>query len=90
MSIMMGWLLIFFAPALSNQELKVTYSADDFDVIVLTLKSYHTESSIKEFKGWLRKGSVPLLSLQNGVDNENCLAKHVGKYKYWCSRYLYF
>ncbi len=46
---------------------------DDFDLIILAVKSYHTETAGREV---LEAGGagVPLLTIQNGVGNEEALA----------------
>lgn len=47
-------------------------AVDDFDLIMLTIKGTQTESLLHQIHDWLNAGSkqVPILSLQNGIDNE--------------------
>jgi 2-dehydropantoate 2-reductase len=53
-------------PACHHQDLVRNYQADDFDLIVIALKSTATSTVMAELSEWLRAGSVPVLSLQNG------------------------
>ena len=66
-------------PAFDHQALMRTCRADDFDLIVIALKSTATDSVMVELSEWLQGGSVPVLSLQNGVDNEQRIAREVGE-----------
>lgn len=50
------------------------------DLILFCVKSYHTESAIRQALPMVGKETV-ILSLQNGVDNEEKLASIVGKEK---------
>lgn len=43
------------------------------DLVILTVKSYQTEDALADLGGLLRRG-IPVLSLQNGVGNEETLA----------------
>ena len=70
--------LIHRPEAFSHQQLVARFHPDDFDVIVIALKSTATESVVDELGAWLRQGRVPVLSLQNGVDNEPLLAEAIG------------
>ncbi|MFC6671519.1 ketopantoate reductase family protein [Marinobacterium aestuariivivens] len=54
------------------------YGPDDFDVALLALKSTATAPVLEELSGWLKPGRLPVLSLQNGVDNEPLLAEALG------------
>jgi 2-dehydropantoate 2-reductase len=47
-----------------------------FDLIILTVKAYDTYSAMETLR--LVKGEVPVLSLQNGLDNEVKIAKPIG------------
>ncbi|MBP0047978.1 2-dehydropantoate 2-reductase [Marinobacterium sp. AK62] len=73
--------LQFQAPvdALSMHELLAQRQCDDYDLIMLTLKSGATAHWLNEAKDWLLQGSAPILSLQNGVDNEPLIAGVVGE-----------
>ena len=66
-------------PACHHQDLVRNYQADDFDLIVIALKSTATSAVMTELSEWLRAGSVPVLSLQNGVDNEPLISEVVGE-----------
>jgi len=61
-----------------HQQLVNQYKPDDFDVIVISLKATATASVVEELGAWLNQGRVPVLSLQNGVDNEPLLAEAIG------------
>lgn len=61
-----------------HQQLVTRYQPDDFDVIVITLKATATASVVSELGAWLKQGRTPVLSLQNGVDNEPLLAEAIG------------
>lgn len=52
----------------------------DFDVIVLTVKSAATREVAKQLDAWFRSRGhrVPVMSMQNGVDNEGELADVLG------------
>lgn len=67
------------APALDHATLIQSYHPDDFDLVVMTLKSTATEPVMEELGDWLSRGSVPVLSLQNGVDNEPLIADRLGE-----------
>lgn len=64
--------------ALSQDQWKEEYNCSDFDLIILTLKSNVTETLMHEMADWLREGSCPILTLQNGVDNEIHISNIVG------------
>lgn len=66
-------------PALDHGELIRRYHPDDFDVVVLTVKSTATDTVMQELGTWLKQGQVPVLSLQNGVDNERRIADTLGE-----------
>lgn len=71
--------LLFHRPeACDHQQLIAGFHPDDFDVIILGLKATATTSVVSELGEWLRQGRVPVLSLQNGVDNEPLLADAIG------------
>lgn len=54
------------------------YKASEFDLIILTLKAHSTADFVKEMGSWLTSHPTFILSLQNGVDNENTLADLLG------------
>ena len=66
-------------PALSQGALLAEGHAADFDVIALTIKSGGTEVLCAEIGDWLAAADTPVLSLQNGVDNEPCIERTVGR-----------
>ncbi len=67
------------APAAhDHQELVTQYKPDEFDLIIIALKATATASVVSELGDWLKQGQTPVLSLQNGVDNEPLLAETVG------------
>ncbi|KEA65714.1 2-dehydropantoate 2-reductase [Marinobacterium lacunae] len=52
--------------------------ASEFDLIMLTLKSGATDGILTQLDTWLSHANTPILSLQNGVDNESRIAQSVG------------
>lgn len=70
-------------PAYDHDYLLQHHQADDFDVIILALKSNLTEHFIEQFRRWLSVAKVPVLSVQNGVDNEIMLAAVLGEVRVW-------
>lgn len=70
--------LVHRPEAFDHQQLIARFHPDDFDVIVLALKATATAPVVEELGDWLTKGRVPVLSLQNGVDNEPLLADAIG------------
>ncbi|PHQ25837.1 2-dehydropantoate 2-reductase [Marinobacter guineae] len=71
----------FPVQAMDHAGVVARYRPDDFDVVVVTLKSTATETMLKELGPWLFHGKVPVLSLQNGVDNEPELASLLGEHR---------
>ena len=69
----------FPVKAMDHSTVVARYRPDDFDVVVVTLKSTATEAMLEELGPWLYHGKVPVLSLQNGVDNEPELAALLGE-----------
>lgn len=68
-------------PACDHTELIRQYAPGDFDLIVVALKSTATEAVMAELSDWLKRGTAPVLSLQNGVDNEPLIASTVGEHR---------
>ena len=64
--------------ALSMAALMQQHACDDFDLIMLTLKSGATEDWLEQSGDWLAGSDTPVLSLQNGVDNEPRIAARIG------------
>ncbi|MBK8454699.1 MAG: 2-dehydropantoate 2-reductase [Thiofilum sp.] len=62
-------------------ELHQTYPAHEFDLIILTIKAGATAQWRNSWKNWLTATDTktPILSLQNGVDNERLIAEVVGR-----------
>ncbi|MGA2938748.1 MAG: ketopantoate reductase family protein [Syntrophobacteraceae bacterium] len=48
------------------------------DLIILCVKAIDTETIARQLADWLGEFSTPVLSLQNGVDNEAVLTRHLG------------
>jgi 2-dehydropantoate 2-reductase len=73
----------FNAPvnAHSVDSMMQNISVDDIDLIILTIKGTQTESLLNQISPWLNSGSrqVPMLSLQNGIDNEAMIEQTLGK-----------
>lgn len=67
------------APAFDHDSLMQHHQPDDFDLIIVALKSTATPPVLEELGGWLARGRAPVLSLQNGVDNEPLIAGVVGE-----------
>ncbi|MEJ2590800.1 MAG: 2-dehydropantoate 2-reductase [Candidatus Thiodiazotropha sp.] len=64
--------------AVDQASLIESRAADDFDLILLTVKAGSTASLMASLQPWLAGGHTPLLSLQNGVDNESVIASRIG------------
>lgn len=64
--------------ALSMEELLAQRSCSDYDLIMLTLKSGATADWLAQSRDWLAQAKTPVLSLQNGVDNEPLIAAQIG------------
>jgi 2-dehydropantoate 2-reductase len=64
--------------ALDQTDLLNNYNCDDFDLIVLTVKANASQDIISQSRHWLSRGNTPVLSLQNGVENEQLIAEAVG------------
>ena len=64
--------------AIDQKRLVEIYDADDFDLIILTVKAGSTDEVMTALQPWLAQVQTPLLSLQNGVDNEIIIASHIG------------
>lgn len=64
--------------AVDLKGLVTQHKCEDFDLIILTVKSIATAEVMSELSDWLREDDCPILSLQNGVDNEQIIADYVG------------
>ncbi len=73
--------LHFNAPvdALSMDTLMARQNCADYDLIMLALKSGATADWLAECRPWLQQAQTPVLSLQNGVDNEPLIAEAIGQ-----------
>lgn len=65
--------------ACDQQQLLQEYPAAQADLIILSLKASQTASLLDELHDWLQAADTPVLSLQNGVDNEIHIAAHIGQ-----------
>ena len=72
--------LHFCAPveALSMEQLLAQHTCADYDLIMLALKSGATRDWLDTCAEWLQPANTPVLSLQNGVDNEPLIASAIG------------
>ena len=66
-------------PAFDLQGIMTQRSSTDFDLLVLTVKSSDTADILSQLSQWLSNSQIPVLSLQNGVDNEARIAEVVGQ-----------
>ncbi|MBT3048656.1 MAG: 2-dehydropantoate 2-reductase [Candidatus Thiodiazotropha sp.] len=64
--------------ALDQAVLVNSLNADAFDLIILTVKAGATDAVMSSLHPWLAIADTPLLSLQNGVDNEIIIESRVG------------
>ena len=65
--------------ALSVEQLLATTRADEFSLIILAVKAGATRSLLDRLRDWLGdETGPPILSLQNGIDNERTIAATVG------------
>ncbi len=60
------------------ESIAAALAADSYDLAVLTVKSYDTAAAIDEICQVARGAAPPVLSLQNGVGNEDALAAGLG------------
>ncbi len=67
--------------ARSIEDMMQQINIDDIDLILLTIKGTQTESLLNQIEHWLNSGTrnTPLLSLQNGIENEALIEKVLGK-----------
>lgn len=73
--------LQFDAPviAVSQEDLCLNYQASDFDLIIFTTKAAATAPLCAALHDWWQAAETPVLSLQNGVDNELEIERSVGQ-----------
>ncbi|RTE66397.1 2-dehydropantoate 2-reductase [Amphritea opalescens] len=65
--------------ALDIDQLQSRFQCQDFDLILLTLKAGATASILTQLADWLNTAETPVLSLQNGVDNEPVIEQALGR-----------
>jgi 2-dehydropantoate 2-reductase len=53
-------------------------SPGEVDLVLLCVKAMDTEAIAKQLAEWTESAPTPVLSLQNGVDNETALARELG------------
>ncbi|MES9946115.1 MAG: 2-dehydropantoate 2-reductase [Candidatus Thiodiazotropha sp.] len=64
--------------AVDQMELVETLAVDSFDLVIVTIKAGATAEVMTFLHPWLCIANTPVLSLQNGVDNEITIASQVG------------
>jgi 2-dehydropantoate 2-reductase len=64
--------------AVDDSTMQTQYRCSDFDVLVLCMKSQDTAGWLDSKSVWMAEGATPVLSLQNGVENEAELSKVLG------------
>lgn len=64
--------------AVSESDVLARYSAGEFDLILLCFKAFDTLDWLVRMTDWLETAATPVLSLQNGVDNEPLIAAQIG------------
>ncbi|TVQ73739.1 MAG: 2-dehydropantoate 2-reductase, partial [Oceanospirillales bacterium] len=65
--------------AVDETSLLKAFKANDFDLIILCFKAFDTAGWLSRMGEWLQTATTPVLSLQNGVDNEALIAEKIGK-----------
>lgn len=66
--------------AVSIDALIKGHTPSEYDLVILTTKAGSTQSILDDLKDWLADAdALPILSLQNGVDNERQIAAVLGK-----------
>lgn len=67
--------------ACSLDEAMNRSSADEIDLIMVAIKATQTEATLDQMQDWLKQDGceTPLLSLQNGVDNEPFIESKIGR-----------
>ncbi|MBM96520.1 MAG: 2-dehydropantoate 2-reductase [Oceanospirillaceae bacterium] len=53
------------------------HHCDDFDLIVIALKAAATRPVMEQLHDWLQAAQTPVMSIQNGVNNEAEIAHHL-------------
>lgn len=65
--------------AIDQHSLLHQHSSGDYDLIILTVKANVTDEIIELAGDWLSESNTPVLSLQNGVENEQLIANAIGE-----------
>lgn len=65
--------------ACNEEELIRDHQCSDFDLIIITFKTTSTEASLQRLSAWLSSSDTPVMSLQNGVDNEKSIEAAIGR-----------
>ena len=55
------------------------HECNSFDLLILGAKGGATAPMLDEMQSWLEKGNVPILSIQNGVTNEELIEQQIGR-----------
>lgn len=71
--------------AFSMQEIMDQFSIDDFDLVMITIKATETDNILQQTHQWLNSGekNTPILSLQNGIDNEAIIESYLQSDRIW-------
>ena len=69
--------------AVNHQNLQLDFQSNQFDLVIICLKANQLLTVLSELGNWLKLSQCPILSLQNGVDNESVLADTFGKHRVW-------
>lgn len=65
--------------ALNLDQLFQKKNCDHYDLVILTTKGEATKSILDDLEAWFVDSNTPILSLQNGVDNEALIANIIGE-----------
>lgn len=68
-----------FVDAVDQTTLMAKHACNEFDLIIFTVKTNASREILADAEKWLLQGSTPVLSLQNGVENEQIIADTVGE-----------
>jgi 2-dehydropantoate 2-reductase len=65
--------------AFDGEQLQQQKKCADFDLIILASKGGSTASILADLSDWLAMADTPVLSVQNGVDNEILISDAIGE-----------
>lgn len=65
--------------AVDQTTLLTQFTCEQFDLIIFAFKANSTAEVLAAAGDWLQAGRCPILSLQNGVENESLIAEVIGK-----------